>query len=113
MCPPPDLSGYKAVWIFALFDLPVTTREHRRQYARFRKELLKEGFSMLQYSVYARYCPSEESGLGHRRRISLVLPPRGQVRLVSVTDRQFEKMEVFYGKERAPGEEPPQQLMLF
>ena len=108
-----DFSGYKAVWLFALFDLPVNTRTDRREYMSFRNELLREGFSMLQFSVYARYCPSEESGESFRRRIANVLPPKGQIRLVTVTDRQFEKMEVYYGRNREPGEEPPKQLMLF
>jgi len=101
------------MWLFTMFDLPVDTRAARREYTRFRKTLLVEGFCMLQYSVYARYCPSEEAGIAHRRCIQGVLPPHGQVRLLTVTDRQFGKMEVFYGKSRQPVEEPPAQLMLF
>ena len=106
-------SPYKAVWLFALFDLPVDTREARKQYTQFRKALLRDGFTMLQYSVYARYCPSEESGEIYRKHVGMILPPEGQVRLLSVTDRQFGKMDVFCGKSREPGEEPPAQLMLF
>lgn len=108
-----ELSEYRAMWLFAMFDLPVDTREARRQYTRFRKALLKEGFSMLQFSVYARYCPSEEASAGYRGRVRGVLPPDGQVRLLAVTDRQFGKMEVFHGKNRAPTEDPPAQIMLF
>lgn len=101
------------MWLFAMFDLPVTTQAKRRQYARFRKFLLREGFSMLQFSVYARYVPSEEAANGHRERVRRALPPEGQVRLISITDRQFGKMDVFFGKKRAPTEDPPAQLMLF
>lgn len=108
-----DLSGYRAMWLFAMFDLPVKTQADRRQYTRFRTVLLREGFCMLQYSVYARYCPSEESSEAHRNHIQAVLPPAGQVRLLSVTDRQYEKMEVYFGKKREPAEDPPAQLMLF
>lgn len=107
------LSGYSSVWIFAMFDLPVDSKEARRQYTRFRKTLLRNGFTMLQYSVYARHFVSEESSRSHRERIQSALPPAGQVRLLSVTDRQFGKMEVFYGKKRAKVEDPPLQLMLF
>ncbi|MEW6358394.1 MAG: CRISPR-associated endonuclease Cas2 [Planctomycetota bacterium] len=106
-------SEYQAMWLFTMFDLPVDTKAARREYTRFRKALLAEGFSMLQYSVYARYCPSEESSEAHRRRVQAVLPPDGQVRLLGVTDRQFGKMEVFFGKNRKPVEDPPVQLMLF
>jgi len=108
-----DLSGYKPVWLFAMFDLPVDTKEARRRYARFRKLLLENGFSMLQFSVYARYCPSEDASDGYRKVIRARLPDDGQIRVLSVTDRQFGRMEVFNGKTRGDVEEPPRQLMLF
>ncbi|MBI3406831.1 MAG: CRISPR-associated endonuclease Cas2 [Planctomycetes bacterium] len=101
------------MWLFALFDLPVDTKEARREYVRFRKALLDEGFSMLQFSVYARYCASEEASDCHRRRVRAVLPPDGQVRLLAVTDRQFGKMEVFLGRKREGVEEPPSQMAFF
>ena len=101
------------MWLVALFDLPVDTREARRQYVMFRKSLLNDGFLMLQYSVYARYCGSEEASEVHRKRVRAALPPNGEVRVVALTDRQFGKMEVFRGKKRGPAEKKPQQLMLF
>lgn len=101
------------MWLFAMFDLPVDTPAARREYAQFRKSLLREGFCMLQYSVYARYCPSDEASQAYRQRVRAALPPSGQVRVLAVTDRQFEKMEVFYGRKRKPAENPPAQLMLF
>ncbi len=107
------LSGFRAVWLFALFDLPVATKKDRRNYTRFRKALLREGFMMLQFSVYARYCRSEETAVWFRERIYGDLPPKGQVRLLSVTDKQFGKMEVFFGPETTPVEEPPLQFELF
>jgi CRISPR-associated protein Cas2 len=106
-------SGYQAVWLFAMFDLPVDSRQARRQYTRFRKTLLAEGFSMLQYSIYARYCPSEEAAHSKRNRVCAALPPDGYIRLLMVTDRQFGKMESFIGKSREPTESPPPQLQLF
>jgi len=101
------------MWLFALFDLPVDTRDHRREYVSFRKTLLREGFVMLQYSVYARYSVSEESLDAVRGHLRSALPPHGQVRLVAVTDHQFGKMEVYFGKRRTPVEDPPAQLLLF
>ena len=101
------------MWIFAMFDLPVDTKQAKREYVKFRSYLLSEGFSMLQYSVYGRFCASEEKTEVYRRHIRMNLPPDGEVRLVSLTDRQFGKMEVFYGKKRKPGEKKPEQIMLF
>ncbi|MEW5797250.1 MAG: CRISPR-associated endonuclease Cas2 [Candidatus Zixiibacteriota bacterium] len=108
-----NLSGYRAVWLMSMFDLPVDSPKARHDYSRFRVGLLKQGFSMLQFSVYARYCDSDERAEVFRQRIKQMLPPAGEVRLVTVTDRQFARMQVFLGKKRAPTEKPPEQLMLF
>lgn len=107
-----DLSRYRGLWVFAMFDLPVVTEKQRKRYTQFRKLLLKEGFDMLQYSVYARYFPSEEASAPRRARIKKALPPEGQVRMLVVTDRQFEKMECYVGKKERPAEPPPDQMLL-
>ena len=101
------------MWLFAMFDLPVDQPELRREYAQFRKKLLKEGFTMLQYSVYAHYVASDEAEQAYRTRVRDALPSHGQVRVVSITDRQFEKMDVFVGKKRERTEDPPHQMLLF
>lgn len=101
------------MWLVAMFDLPAESNENRRDYTRFRKALLKDGFMMLQFSVYARYLPSEEAAEAHRRTVRAVIPPLGQVRLIAITDHQFGRMEVFYGRKPKPVEEPPPQIMLF
>lgn len=107
------LSGYRAVWIFAMFDLPTDTKTARRHYTVFRKNLMKDGFTMLQYSVYARHCASEENADVHFTRVRNFLPPDGEVRLVTITDKQFGRMETFFGKMRKPTPAQPQQLELF
>lgn len=107
------LSGYKAMWLLAMFDLPVKTRTDRRNYARFRNHLLDCGFTQLQYSVYGRFCASEDFADSHRAQIERALPPEGHVRLIAVTDRQFAKMRVFYGEKQHEPESKPSQLTLF
>lgn len=106
-------SGYQAMWVFAMFDLPVKTKPQRRHAAQFRKVLLREVFSMLQYSVYARFCPTQEATQSFLRRIQRRLPPGGQVRLLTVTDRQFGKMQVFQGIKCVKTETAPEQMTLF
>ncbi len=106
-------SEFRAMWLLAMFDLPVETMENRRNYTRFRKALLKDGFMMLQFSVYARYIPSEEAADAHKRILRAVIPPLGQVRLLAITDHQFGRMEVFYGKKPREPEDPPEQILLF
>ncbi|HMO15672.1 MAG TPA: CRISPR-associated endonuclease Cas2 [Pirellulaceae bacterium] len=101
------------MWLLAMFDLPVKTKTNRKRYARFRKLLLVEGFTMLQFSVYARHFSSEESADAIRRNIENQIPENGQVRILPVTDRQFAKMDVFYGKKRCKSERPAEQYLLF
>ncbi len=110
-CSPP--SRYQAMWLFAMFDLPVKTRPERRRYARFRKLLLSEGFTQLQFSVYARYFESEEASTACRRRVAERVPEKGRVRLLHVTERQFARMSVLFGNRAQIPEEPPEQLLLF
>ena len=107
------LSGYRAVWIFAMFDLPVDTKSARKAYVDFRKSLLKDGFTMLQYSVYVRHCASEENADVHYNRINNFLPDDGEVRLITITDKQFGRMETHWGKMRKPPPSTPRQLELF
>jgi CRISPR-associated protein Cas2 len=109
----PALSAFRPMWLMAMFDLPVETKTDRRNYARFRNALLKDGFMMLQFSVYARYLASEEAADAHRRIVRQAIPPLGQVRLIAVTDHQFGKMEVFYGRKPRKPEEPQAQMLLF
>ena len=101
------------MWLFAMFDLPVKTPSQRREYTRFRKSLLRDGFSQLQYSVYARYCISEQASVAHCERIRDFLPPEGQVRMLAVTERQFGKQRIYWGPRQKPSEPSPLQLMMF
>ena len=101
------------MWLFVFFDLPVTSKAERRRATRFRQSLLKTGYTMLQYSVYAIHCRSEEQGLTRRNEVRSALPPYGHVRMLSVTDRQFSRMHVYLGRKTRPTESPPDQMMLF
>jgi CRISPR-associated protein Cas2 len=107
------LSAYKSVWLFALFDLPTETKENRKQYTQFRKKLLDKGFTMLQYSVYAKHFASEEASDAAKNHVRAALPPAGQVRILAITDHQFGRMEVYSGRKRDKSEDPPMQIALF
>ena len=108
-----EINGYKAMWVLSLFDLPVLTKQNKRHYIHFRKELLKDGFTMLQYSVYARHCASEENADVHEARVKSAIPPEGEVRILMMTDKQFERMKIYRGPKYVPPESPPAQLELF
>jgi CRISPR-associated protein Cas2 len=108
-----DPLAWRAMWVFAMFDLPVETPVQRRDYARFRKDLRADGFLMMQYSVYFRHCANAESAAAHIRRMGARVPPQGEVRFMMVTDAQFARIRIFTGNRRRPPETPPAQLEFF
>ena len=106
-------SEYRAMWIIALFDLPMKTKEQKKRYTRFRHGLLRLGFTMIQFSIYVQYCTSEEAAETKRRKVRFSLPREGQVRLLSVTDKQFARMEIYQGETPRAPESEPSQLTFF
>ncbi|MGO1077200.1 CRISPR-associated endonuclease Cas2 [Inquilinus sp. CA228] len=105
--------GWRSVWVLALFDLPTETKAHRRAYARFRKDLLEDGFTMMQFSVYQRHCASRENADVRIRRMGSLLPAEGEVRFLVITDRQFGNIATFWGRDRQPNAPSPTQMELF
>ncbi len=101
------------MWLFVFFDLPVTTKKERKAAALFRKLLMKDGFNMLQYSVYIRHCGSYESMDVHVKRVKSILPEVGKVSILSVTDKQYGNIVNFWGKEKKKNPAGPIQLELF
>lgn len=108
-----QLSGYRLMWIFVMFDLPVTTREQARSATKFREFLLDEGFEKSQFSVYARFCNGKEQFETYMRRIESHLPDRGDIHVLSFTDRQYENIVRFSGQRRRRQRKNPDQLALF
>ena len=101
------------MWLMVMFDLPTVTKEEKREYSRFRKYLLGEGFMQLQFSVYAKYCASRENAQKYYNHIKYAVPPGGKVRLLMITDKQFGDMVSLYGKNVEDVEKKPEQLLLF
>lgn len=107
------LNAYHIMWLFVFFDLPTMTKPERKNAALFRKGLEKDGFTMMQFSVYIRHCASKESCDVHIKRVRSLLPPSGKVSILSVTDKQFGDITNFWGKIEAKRVGAPQQLEFF
>lgn len=108
------LNAYHIMWLFVFFDLPVMTKKERKAATQFRKNLMKDGFVMLQYSVYIRHCASYESQAVHIKRVKSFVPDTGMVSILSVTDKQYGNIVNYWGKEKqrnTPAQ--PLQLELF
>lgn len=107
------LNAYRIMWVLVYFDLPTETKKDRKNYALFRKKIITDGFSMFQFSMYIRHCSSKENAEVHIKRVKSILPPKGHVGIMCVTDKQFGMMEIFRGREKADAPETSQQLEIF
>jgi CRISPR-associated protein Cas2 len=107
------LSGYRIMWIFVLFDLPVGTKRERKAATKFRHTLLDLGFEMTQYSVYLKFCAGKEQADALARQVEGEMPSSGKVHLVSITDKQYENIRTYRGRKREPAPKLRDQLVLF
>ena len=106
-------SEYRVMWVMVFFDLPTETKKERKAAAKFRKDILSDGFTMFQFSIYLRHCPSKENADVHIKRVKSFLPESGYVGILCVTDKQFGMMELFHGTKEKAKQVGPQQLELF
>lgn len=106
-------SEYRVMWILVFFDLPTETKKDRKVYTDFRKRIMADGFTMFQFSIYVRHCASRENADVHVKRVKNILPEKGQIGILCITDKQFGDIELFYGKKEEKVTTPYQQLELF
>ena len=107
------LNEYRIMWVFVLFDLPTYTPLERKAASGFRNELIKDGFTMFQYSVYIRHCSSAENAAVHIRRVKNMLPEEGEVVIMQVTDKQFGMIEHFSSHHPSSSPSPSTPVEMF
>ena len=88
------------------------SKDEKKAHAKFRNSLLRRGLLMLQWSMYARAYPSEAASESDRNAITASVPRGGRVRMLVITDRQFEKMVCIDGERRKKPEKRLEQLVL-
>ncbi len=86
------------MWLFLFFDLPVCTKQQRKQATKFRKDIEALGFKMMQFSVYVCHCPSYQHADALIDKVTHIFPDEGNVKILSVTDKQFSKIYNYWGK---------------
>ena len=101
------------MWLFVMFDLPVTTKKERKDATTFRKNLEKDGFVMHQFSVYMRHCGSMESAQVHIKRLRAMAPVSGHITIVTITDKQYSIIVNIWGKIEKKTSPTPMQLEFF
>lgn len=99
--------------MLVFFDLPVKTKNERRVATSFRNFLLKDGYHMVQYSLYARVCNGTDAVEKHEKRLRAVLPSYGSIRLLVVTEKQYEAIRILVGERRAEEARPADEQLSF
>ena len=107
------LNAYRIMWVLVMYDLPTETKQDRKNGAKFRKQILDDGFQMFQFSLYLRHCPSRENADVHVARVKKILPAKGEVGILVITDKQFGMMEIFRSAKREAAPQTVQQLEMF
>ena len=87
--------------VIVFFDLPVLTAENRRDYRTFRKFLMKNGFIMMQESVYSKLALNSTIVNGVMDKVRKNRPPEGLVQMMAVTEKQYGKMEFIVGEKKS------------
>lgn len=108
-------NSWRLMWVVAVFDLPTQTKIQRKRYAGFRKLLLHNGFSMMQFSVYVRNMPTMQQAQAVVKRLGPQTPPQGKCAFLLITDKQYGLTKNFYGGMGRPEKIPKKydQLILF
>ncbi|WP_405319585.1 CRISPR-associated endonuclease Cas2 [Frisingicoccus sp.] len=90
--------SYRFMRILVMFDLPVVTAADRKEYAKFRKYLIKSGFMMMQESIYCKLSPNSTLADAAIENIRKNKPEKGLVQVLKVTEKQYAKMEYIVGE---------------
>lgn len=107
------LNAYQTMWILVLYDLPTETKKERKAAATFRKQIMRDGFNMFQFSIYVRHCANMENAQVHINRVKGFLPNHGQVGIMCITDKQFANIQIFSSTKPQEPNAPGAQLELF
>lgn len=106
-------NAYRIMWVLVLYDLPTETKTNMRDANKFRKGLIDDGFTLFQFSMYVRHCPSRENAEVHIKRVKSMLPKAGKVAIMCITDKQFGDIEIFFARNKEIPQQASQQLELF
>lgn len=87
--------------LIVFFNLPIETQKNRHDYAVFRRYLIKNGFIMMQKSVYSKLVLNGVTSRAVREKVRQNLPPEGLVEMLEVTENQFSRIEYMLGDKQS------------
>lgn len=95
---------YDFVRLIVFFDLPMVTKKDVRAYNTFRKWLIKQGYIMMQFSIYCKLFGNRDAAVQHVNVLRKNVPSQGQVRVMMVTEKQYTKIILLTGEVSAQEE---------
>ena len=98
--------------VVVFFDSPTETAEERRDYRRFRAALLKNGFFMMQESVYSKIILKNTAANVIKETVRKLKTGKGLIQMLTVTERQFENMEFVLGKKQSTVVDTAERLVV-
>ena len=98
--------------VVVFFDLPTETAEERRDYRRFRAALLKNGFFMMQESVYSKIILNNTAANVIKETVRKLKTGKGLIQMLTVTERQFENMDFVLGKKQSTVVDTAERLVV-
>ena len=104
--------SYRYMRVLVFFDLPVLTSEDRRNYVKFRKHLIKNGFIMMQESVYSKLALNPTIANAVVENVKKNKPPAGLVQMMTITEKQYAKMEIIVGNAQSRVLESDERLVI-
>lgn len=98
--------------LILFFDLPMETLKQKRNYRHFRKGLLKQGFIMEQKSVYSKMTLNRNTMDSVIKQVKKMLPPEGLVEILTITEKQYSRMEILCGSKTQVEESSTDRLLM-
>lgn len=87
----------KFMRVLLMFDVPTKSKKDQKNANKFRNSLIKLGFFMMQFSVYVKICKGSASAKTTIKSIEKILPPYGNIRVLTITEKQFDNMQILLG----------------
>lgn len=104
--------SYRFMRVIVFFDLPTETTEDKRNDRQFRKALIENGFLMMQESVYCRLLPTTSAESTAVEAVRRSRPPKGLVQVLSITEKQFARMEYIVGEKHTDTLDSDERLVI-
>ncbi len=104
--------SYRFMRVMVMFDLPTETIENRRNYSKFRKFLIKNGFMMMQESVYIKLALNQNAAVSIIDVVKKNKPPEGLVQILTITEKQFSKIEIITGSKKGDVVDSDERLLI-